>query len=172
MPRAKSNLSQQEVLLKRADASWRYRQRTLATSNRDAVNEKARLRMQRKRAAMKNASSAVQLEYRMRARKHRRDYRERVKRVGRKRVDKSSSRVNTNVVPLQRSRHSSATSDCPPTPPLPCPASPQSPQFSDDDDDYDDEYDREGEYDGEDEDDGGEDSDSEVYYGHRRELRQ
>ncbi|KAK6977643.1 hypothetical protein R3P38DRAFT_3235529 [Favolaschia claudopus] len=71
MPRAKSNLSQKEVLLKRADAAYAYRQR-----NKASVNEKARLRMRRRRAELKLAPSAVQMEYLLRARKHRRDYRE------------------------------------------------------------------------------------------------
>ncbi|KAK7022081.1 hypothetical protein R3P38DRAFT_3195474 [Favolaschia claudopus] len=119
MPRAKSNLSQQQVLLKRADASYEYRQ-----MHRAEVNEKARLRMQRRRAELKRAPSAVQLEYVMRARKHRRDYREREKRVGQPKQDKSTSRVNTTTVPLRprkrptASSASSCTSAPSPTPPI------------------------------------------------------
>ncbi|KAK7031322.1 hypothetical protein R3P38DRAFT_3187037 [Favolaschia claudopus] len=116
MPRAKSNLAQPDILLKRAEAAWDYRQR-----NKVEVNEKARMRMRRRRAELKNAPSAVQLEYLNRARKYRRDYRERVKRGGKKHGDKSRSRVNTTSVPL---RHRSQTSTNPPTPrsPSSCPS--------------------------------------------------
>ncbi|KAK7017445.1 hypothetical protein R3P38DRAFT_2785214 [Favolaschia claudopus] len=114
MPRAKTNLSQPEVRLKRADESWHYRQ-----LHRAEVNEKARLRMQRRRAALKNAPSAVQHEHLMRARKHRQDYRERVKRDGPRLRDKSSNRVNPHLVPLRRSQRCSpsSTSTQSPTPP-------------------------------------------------------
>ncbi|KAJ7036484.1 hypothetical protein C8F04DRAFT_1258049 [Mycena alexandri] len=44
-----------EVLDRRAQAAWEYRQR-----HRAAVNEKARLRMQKRREALKHASSDVQ----------------------------------------------------------------------------------------------------------------
>ncbi|KAK7032026.1 hypothetical protein R3P38DRAFT_2774473 [Favolaschia claudopus] len=147
MPRAKSNLSQKEVLLKRADAAYAYRQR-----NKASVNEKARLRMRRRRAELKLAPSAVQMEYLLRARKHRRDYRERVKRGGRRGGDKSSSRVGNNVVPMRRRQHStptSASSRSPPCSPCPPPLTVMSPTPSAEDDSGGEDY-----YDGEDEDDG------------------
>ncbi|KAJ7023331.1 hypothetical protein C8F04DRAFT_1193583 [Mycena alexandri] len=52
-----------EVLDRRAQAAWEYRQR-----HRAAVNEKARLRMQKRREALKHASSDVQQQATQKAR--------------------------------------------------------------------------------------------------------
>ncbi|KAJ7121216.1 hypothetical protein C8R46DRAFT_1238483 [Mycena filopes] len=65
----KSKLPDDEVLHRRAEAAFRYRRR-----NQDAINEKARLRMQKRRAALKQAPSAVQVEHQVKARQYRRKY--------------------------------------------------------------------------------------------------
>ncbi|KAJ7020704.1 hypothetical protein C8F04DRAFT_1274620 [Mycena alexandri] len=61
-----------EVLARRAQAAWQYRQR-----NRAAVNERARIRMQKRREALKNAPSDFQGQARHKARQYRRRYTER-----------------------------------------------------------------------------------------------
>ncbi|KAJ7038349.1 hypothetical protein C8F04DRAFT_1179971 [Mycena alexandri] len=63
-----------EVLDRRAQAAWEYRQR-----HRAAVNEKARLRMQKRREALKHASSDVQQQATQKARQYRQRYNERAR---------------------------------------------------------------------------------------------
>ncbi|KAK7053868.1 hypothetical protein R3P38DRAFT_2761581 [Favolaschia claudopus] len=58
----------QEIL--RADVAWQYR-----TRHREIINEKARNRMRRRREAIRQAPSDVQLIHRIRARLYRRTYR-------------------------------------------------------------------------------------------------
>ncbi|KAJ7046289.1 hypothetical protein C8F04DRAFT_1248538 [Mycena alexandri] len=72
MARSKPKLTQEEVLDRRAQAAREYRQR-----HRESVNEKARLRMQKRRAALLTAPSAVQLEQSVKAAQYRRNYIER-----------------------------------------------------------------------------------------------
>ncbi|KAJ7016668.1 hypothetical protein C8F04DRAFT_1280887 [Mycena alexandri] len=62
-----------EVLARRAQAAWEYRQR-----NRAIVNEKARVRTQKRREALKKAPSDVQQEAIQKARQYRRNYIRRV----------------------------------------------------------------------------------------------
>ncbi|KAJ7122478.1 hypothetical protein C8R46DRAFT_1238300 [Mycena filopes] len=69
MSNRKSKISQEELLERRAQAAWEYRQR-----NREAVNAKARIRMRRKREALQSAPSAVQLEHTVKAAQYRRKY--------------------------------------------------------------------------------------------------
>ncbi|KAK7016886.1 hypothetical protein R3P38DRAFT_3187388 [Favolaschia claudopus] len=59
---------------RRADAAHLYRER-----HRKLVNEQARLRMRRKREEIRQGSSDLQLEHRIRARLYRRTYRARRK---------------------------------------------------------------------------------------------
>ncbi|KAJ6478378.1 hypothetical protein C8R45DRAFT_934149 [Mycena sanguinolenta] len=68
MGTAKKKPTNQE-LDRRADAAWQYRQK-----NREATNAKAKTQMRRWREALKHASSAVQLEYAMRAAQYRHKY--------------------------------------------------------------------------------------------------
>ncbi|KAK7027828.1 hypothetical protein R3P38DRAFT_2776927 [Favolaschia claudopus] len=85
-----------------ADKSWNYRQQ-----NRQTVNEKARLRMQRKRDALRNAPVEIQLIQAQKARQYRRDYRQRAKtkavQVGTLKRITAKSR---SCVPLRRRRPS------------------------------------------------------------------
>ncbi|KAJ7752278.1 hypothetical protein B0H16DRAFT_1723624 [Mycena metata] len=62
----------EEILARRAHAAWEYRQR-----NRAVVNEKARVRMQKRREALRHAPSDVQQEANRKARQYRRNYVER-----------------------------------------------------------------------------------------------
>ncbi|KAK7050373.1 hypothetical protein R3P38DRAFT_2763609 [Favolaschia claudopus] len=81
-----------------ADKSWNYREQ-----NRKTVNEKARLRMQRKRAELRNAPIEVQLLQAQKARQYRRDYRQccKAKAVKTCVVKKITARVSA-AVPLVR----------------------------------------------------------------------
>ncbi|KAJ7868660.1 hypothetical protein B0H13DRAFT_2351306 [Mycena leptocephala] len=72
MARIKPKPTREEVLERGAQAAWEYCQR-----HRDAINAKARLRMQKRREALQKAPSDVQLEHAVRAAKYRRDYIER-----------------------------------------------------------------------------------------------
>ncbi|KAJ7734682.1 hypothetical protein B0H16DRAFT_1731742 [Mycena metata] len=58
-----------EVLARRAQTAWEYCQR-----NRTVVNEKARVRVQKRREALKEAPSDVQQEAIQKARQYRRNY--------------------------------------------------------------------------------------------------
>ncbi|KAK6992991.1 hypothetical protein R3P38DRAFT_3224402 [Favolaschia claudopus] len=87
MARPKSKLTRQEILSRRAQAAWEYRQR-----NKAAVNEKARLRMRDRREKLRRASAAVQLEYAVKAAQYRQDYVERARRAARSPALKSLQR--------------------------------------------------------------------------------
>ncbi|KAK7033887.1 hypothetical protein R3P38DRAFT_3186201 [Favolaschia claudopus] len=87
MARPKSKLTRQEILNRRAQAAWEYRQR-----NKAAVNEKARVRMRAHREKLRRSSAAVQLEYAVKAAQYRQDYVERATRAARRSVAKSLQR--------------------------------------------------------------------------------
>ncbi|KAJ7820054.1 hypothetical protein B0H13DRAFT_2378049 [Mycena leptocephala] len=70
----KSQATRDEVLDRRAQAAWNYRQR-----NQEAINAKAKLRMRQRRETLLTAPSAVQLEHSIRAAQYRRNYLERTK---------------------------------------------------------------------------------------------
>ncbi|KAK7033757.1 hypothetical protein R3P38DRAFT_3185520 [Favolaschia claudopus] len=74
MARPKSKLTKEQLLERRAQAAWEYRQRA-------AVNEKARLRMRARRERLRRAPADVQSEYAVRAARYRRDYVERTRRA-------------------------------------------------------------------------------------------
>ncbi|KAJ7119400.1 hypothetical protein C8R46DRAFT_1050825 [Mycena filopes] len=65
----KAKLTQEEILERRTQAAWEYRQR-----HRDSINEKACLRMQRRREELKEAPAAVQQAHTVKARQYRRNY--------------------------------------------------------------------------------------------------
>ncbi|KAK7052788.1 hypothetical protein R3P38DRAFT_3173125 [Favolaschia claudopus] len=71
----KAKYTEQELLGRRAQSAWEYRQR-----NKAKVNEKARLRMQATRAKVRAAPPAVRMGYAVWAAQHRRDYLERLRR--------------------------------------------------------------------------------------------
>ncbi|KAK7019466.1 hypothetical protein R3P38DRAFT_2782577 [Favolaschia claudopus] len=62
------------VRARRADVAQQYRQR-----HREIINEKAKIRQRRRREEIRQASSAVQMEHRIRARIYRRTYRARLR---------------------------------------------------------------------------------------------
>ncbi|KAK7019062.1 hypothetical protein R3P38DRAFT_3200303 [Favolaschia claudopus] len=74
MARPKSKLSKEELLARRAQAAYEYRQRA-------SVNEKARLRMRARREKLRRAPADVQLEHAVKAAQYRRDYVERTRRA-------------------------------------------------------------------------------------------
>ncbi|KAJ6542989.1 hypothetical protein B0H19DRAFT_1268177 [Mycena capillaripes] len=65
-----------DILDRQAQAAWAYRQR-----NRQAINEKAQIRMRNCWEQLKNAPNAVQLEHSLRAAQYRRNYIERTKKI-------------------------------------------------------------------------------------------
>ncbi|KAK6984034.1 hypothetical protein R3P38DRAFT_2807230 [Favolaschia claudopus] len=69
MGRPRTKLTQEQILARRAQAAWEYRQR-----HRAAVNEKARLRMRAHREKLRRAPADVQVEYAVKAAQYRRDY--------------------------------------------------------------------------------------------------
>ncbi|KAK7019474.1 hypothetical protein R3P38DRAFT_3194269 [Favolaschia claudopus] len=92
MGRPRSKLSPEEILARRAQAAWEYRQRCvllilppapapadLRVRHKAAVNEKARLRMRAHRQKLQQAPASVQLEYAVKAAQYRRDYVERAR---------------------------------------------------------------------------------------------
>ncbi|KAJ7661509.1 hypothetical protein DFH06DRAFT_1129607 [Mycena polygramma] len=84
----------EEVLDRQAHAAWKYRQR-----NREAINRKARERMRR---PLKSAPSAVQLEHRLRAEQHRKNYLEGSKQSVKKplpRIPTKNTVVSTALTP-------------------------------------------------------------------------
>ncbi|KAK7000961.1 hypothetical protein R3P38DRAFT_3217476 [Favolaschia claudopus] len=82
-----------------ADKSWNYRQQ-----NRQTVNDKARLRMQRKRAELRKAPVDIQLIYAQKARQYRRDYRQRAqtKAVTSRALKKVTARASSSCIPPPR----------------------------------------------------------------------
>ncbi|KAJ6455638.1 hypothetical protein C8R47DRAFT_1228154 [Mycena vitilis] len=66
-----------------AESAWKYRQR-----HREAVNDRARLRMREKRERLKSAPSEVQQEHSVRAALHRQNYVQRTKKPVRKPLPK------------------------------------------------------------------------------------
>ncbi|KAJ7796573.1 hypothetical protein B0H13DRAFT_1934517, partial [Mycena leptocephala] len=98
--------TQDEILDRRAQAAWEYRQR-----NRQAVNERAKIRMRERREQLKTAPNAVQLEHSLRAAQYRRNYLERTKQAVKNslpKVPKKKAPPPTPVTP-PRIRQSSVT---------------------------------------------------------------
>ncbi|KAJ7649150.1 hypothetical protein DFH06DRAFT_1332171 [Mycena polygramma] len=104
-----------EVLDRRAQLAREYRER-----NREKVNEKARLRMRRRREALQKAPSAIQLEYSVRAAQYRKDYAEHHSRPKKRHTDKKRARAQTS--PPKKPRDEIKTA----RPPVPRPDNTQS----------------------------------------------
>ncbi|KAJ7921968.1 hypothetical protein B0H13DRAFT_1866208 [Mycena leptocephala] len=90
----KPKLTRDEILDRRAQAPWEYRCR-----NREIVNEKARLRMQKRREQLQNAPAAVQAEHQAKARQYRRRYLDCNKEVSRRKVKPVPSKQKIAVSP-------------------------------------------------------------------------
>ncbi|KAJ7716211.1 hypothetical protein B0H16DRAFT_1476912 [Mycena metata] len=89
-----SKCTPEEILDRRAQAAWEYRRR-----HREAINEKARIRMHKRRAELKQAPSAVQEEHAAKARQYRRRYIERNAPVARSVVSpKKKKMVSAEIV--------------------------------------------------------------------------
>ncbi|KAJ7065913.1 hypothetical protein B0H15DRAFT_958486 [Mycena belliarum] len=74
MASRKRKRTEEEVRESRAHSAWLYRER-----HKELINEKARVRMQKYREGLKSAPSAVQRESQIRAKRYRRNYKERTK---------------------------------------------------------------------------------------------
>ncbi|KAK7022210.1 hypothetical protein R3P38DRAFT_3173188 [Favolaschia claudopus] len=84
MARPKSKLTKEQILERRAQAAWEYRQRLTNVErerHRAAVNEKARARMRARREKLRRAPADVQLEHAVKAAQYRRNYVERTRRA-------------------------------------------------------------------------------------------
>ncbi|KAJ7909708.1 hypothetical protein B0H13DRAFT_1877513 [Mycena leptocephala] len=85
-----------QTLERRAEVAWLYRRR-----NREAINEKARLRMQnklrlfRRREELRSAPAAVQAEHQAKARQYRQKYLDRNRPVSRPKVKVSPAKKNS-----------------------------------------------------------------------------
>ncbi|KAJ7608094.1 hypothetical protein DFH06DRAFT_1347127 [Mycena polygramma] len=89
-----------------ADSAWKYRQK-----NREAVNQRARLRMREKRERLKDAPSAVQLEYSVRAALHRQNYLQRTKKAVQKpRLKLTPKKSPAKKLPRQEDSHQAKSS--------------------------------------------------------------
>ncbi|KAJ7829914.1 hypothetical protein B0H13DRAFT_2372262 [Mycena leptocephala] len=90
MPKVKSKRTQDKTLERRAEVAWLYRRR-----NREAINEKARLRMQKRREELRSAPAAVQAEHQAKARQYRQKYLDRNRPVSRPKVKVSPAKKNS-----------------------------------------------------------------------------
>ncbi|KAJ7666209.1 hypothetical protein DFH06DRAFT_1322828 [Mycena polygramma] len=114
-----------EVLDRRAQLAREYRER-----NREKINEKARLRMRRRREALQKAPSAIQLDYSVRAAQYRKNYAENHCRPKKLHGDKKK-RAHAQTTPpkkpqgeIHRERPPVPRPENKPNPPKPAPATP------------------------------------------------